>query len=209
MSEPDHLPRRYGEAEIARILRRATELQHEEPVRARGSEGLSLAELEEIAVEVGIDPLVLRRAAVELDSVVGEPTGWARLVGDRVTLLQETVVPGELPDSGFERIVPVIQDMAQDFGQPSLLGHTLTWSSETASKTRSLQVMVSALFAVAFPLGVLGITYLGARAIYRAVAQKRRRVLADLLQRVAAAVTEAIAEVSLPEPEGPSRLPST
>jgi hypothetical protein len=256
MTEVDHPLRRYGEAEVAKILRRATELQHEEPLRARSSEGLSLAELEEIAAEVGIDPQLLRRAAVELDSVAGKPDGWAKILGDRMTLLQETVVPGELPDGAFEALVPIIQEVADDFGQPSLLGRTLTWRAETASKTRSLQVMVSArnggthirveerlhqlagglfggtlggvgggvglgvglpvgievlgsaLFATAFPLAVLGVTFVVARQIYRAVARTRRKVLATLLQRLAAAVTEAIAEASLTDPaRGAKQLP--
>ena len=103
MSESEHLPRRYEEAEVAKILKRATELQREEPVRARGQEGITLAELEEIAGEVGIDARLLRRAAVELDAGAGEPTGWTRLLGEQVTLLQETTVPGEIPDREIGR----------------------------------------------------------------------------------------------------------
>jgi hypothetical protein len=255
MTDLDHPPRRYGETEVARILRRATELQQEEPVLARGREGLSLAELEEIGAEVGIDPQFLRRAAVELDSTAGEPSGWARVLGERVTLLQETVVPGELGEGGFERLVPVIQEVAEDFGQASLLGRTLTWRAETASKTRSLQVMVtsrngethirveerlhqfasglfggtlggvgggvglgvglpvgievlgSALFATAFPLGILGITFLTARKIYQAVARRRKKVLALLLQRLADAVADDVAEGPPPALDRGSPLP--
>lgn len=255
MSEPNHLPRRYEEAEVAKILKRATELQREEPVRARGSEGITLAELEEIAGEVGIDARLLRRAAVELDAGAGEPTGWTRLLGEQVTLLQETTVPGEIPDSEFERLIPVIQEMAQDFGQPSLLGRTLTWRAESASKSRSLQVLVSSrdgrthlrveerlhqmasglfagsmagfgggvglgvgipigvevlgsvLFATAFPLGILGLSYIAAREVYKAFAKKRRRVLGELLRRLADEVTEIVAEASLEDPGETRSLP--
>lgn len=42
MSEPTHLPRLYDEKEVTRLLKRATELQREEPVRAAGGGGLSL-----------------------------------------------------------------------------------------------------------------------------------------------------------------------
>lgn len=41
MSEPTHLPRLYDEKEVTRLLKRATELQREEPVRAAGGGGLS------------------------------------------------------------------------------------------------------------------------------------------------------------------------
>ncbi|MEE8175809.1 MAG: hypothetical protein V3T97_04300, partial [Gemmatimonadota bacterium] len=65
---PDHeLPgRHYTEKEVGLILRRATELQRSEP-SARDPAGLTLAELEEVATEVGIDARYLRRAAAELE----------------------------------------------------------------------------------------------------------------------------------------------
>lgn len=143
MPEPGPLPRLYDEKEVTRLLKRATELQREEPARAAGGAGLSLDELADIAAEAGIDPRHLRRAALELEGGGGDATLGSRLAGEATTLDGEIVVPGELPDFGFERVVSVIQRVSREHGQPSLLGRSLTWQGETASKTRSLQVVVS------------------------------------------------------------------
>lgn len=141
MSEASDLPRRYDERQVARILERATEIQRQEPARAAGG-GLSLGELEEIAIEAGIDPRHLRRAALELDTGEIERSLGARLAGEQLTLAFERLVPGELPEEGFERCVGVIQQHSREHGQPGLLGRTLTWRAETASKSRSMQVTV-------------------------------------------------------------------
>ena len=70
MTTPSNLPRLYDEKEVGRLIKRATELQREEPMRAAVSGGLSLDELADIAAEAGIDPRYLRRAALEMDSGV-------------------------------------------------------------------------------------------------------------------------------------------
>ena len=76
MSEPEGsrtgLPdaRRYSDREVARILERATELQRAEP-SATNPEGLTLAELTEIAREAGIEPALLRRASAEAPQTSG------------------------------------------------------------------------------------------------------------------------------------------
>lgn len=143
MTDANNLPRLYDEKEVGKLLERATELQREDPVRAAASGGLSLAELEEIAAEAGIDPRLLRRAAAEMASSRAEPEGWERITGERLTLMHESVVAGELTEEGFERVVEAIQRTAQEHGQPSLLGRTLTWQAETAGKTRTIQATVT------------------------------------------------------------------
>lgn len=143
MNDPSNPPRLYDEGEVGKLLKRATELQREEGSASLPSGGMSLAELEEIALEAGIDPRHLRRAAAELSSSALEPQGWERLLGERLLLVQETMVPGELDAEGFERVVGAIQRAAHEHGQPSLLGRTLTWQAETASKMRTIQVTVT------------------------------------------------------------------
>lgn len=254
MSEHPTPPRLYGEKEVDKILKRATELQRELPSRSAASGGLSLTELEEIAVEAGIDPARLRQAAMELESGALGPEGWAKLTGEQLTLVREAVIPGEIPDSGWERVVTVVQQTSREHGQPSLLGRTLTWQAETANKTRSILLVVSArdgethirieerlhqfagglfggilggvgggiglgaglpmgmalgsvLLAVLFPVGVLGLSYLGSKEIYRAVVKGRRKVVSQLMDRVSAEVTAAIASSSLQEADEPRQLP--
>jgi hypothetical protein len=255
MSEPKRPARLYGEKEVARMLKRATELQREDPVRPDPAEGLSLKELEEIAAEAGIDPRHLRRAAVELDTVRDQPSQWATLLGENPALSAGTVVAGELPQDAFELLIPIIQQTMREHGQPSLLGHTLTWQAEVGQKERSIQVMVasrdgqttiqaeehlhrlagaifgggvggggtgvgvgfglplalnllgSPLFAVAFPVGVTALAWMGAREIFRRIVRKRRKVLGELVARLAAEVARRVEETPLPEGGAPAGLP--
>ena len=143
MTDPPTPARLYGDKEMSRLLKRATELQQEEGTQGLPSSGLSLRELEEVAAEAGIDPRYLRRAAAELESGGREAEGWEKLAGERLTLVHETVVPGELPPEGFEGILGVIQSTTAEHGRPSLMGRTLVWQGENASKSRTMMVTVS------------------------------------------------------------------
>ena len=252
MTDPINLPRLYGEKEIGQILKRATELQHEEP-SAPSAGSMSLQELEDIAAEAGIDPTFLRRAALEIDTGGMELSTWAKFLGEELLLVREITIPGELRDDGFERIVEVIQRGTREHGQPSLLGRTLTWRAETPNKTRTIQITVnsrdgqtsvrleenltqlvgaifggtiggvgggvglgfglgfglnvlgSALFATLFPVGVVGLTYVAARAIYRAIVKRRRRAMGELFEQVLNEVKACLVDVALPPGDDPVR----
>jgi hypothetical protein len=140
MPEAERPPRRYSDQEVKRLLDRATDLQRE----VGGAEGLTLRELEEIALEAGIDPQLLRRAATELESRSEGPSSrWSAVMGASPTILFERTVPAELSVPGLESIVVEIQRAAGVLGQPSLVGNTLTWRSRTPNNTRSLQIVVA------------------------------------------------------------------
>ncbi|MGD2154994.1 MAG: hypothetical protein PVG79_17145 [Gemmatimonadales bacterium] len=145
MAQPGETRRRYGDEEVGLILKRAAELQRQEPSLAAEGGGLSLGELEEIAAEAGIDPRYLRRAAEEIDTAAvplhGE--GVDRLIGAPLILHFERTLTGELPEDRFESLLPDIQDAAEGYGQPTLLGHTLTWQSQSPNNERTLQVTVT------------------------------------------------------------------
>ena len=237
---PPSSSRVYGDKEIGQILQRATELQGQEP-SAPSSSGLTLQELEEVAVEAGIDPRFLQRAALELGMSPADSGFWAKVVGDELMLQRETTVPGELSEDGFERVASVIQIGTKEHGQPSLLGRSLTWRAETPSKTRTVQITVtsrdgkthiraeenlhqfagglfgggvagggvgigvgvglplglglgSALLATAIPLGVVGLSYIGAREIYRRVTSKRRLAMGELFDKILAEVYACVAD---------------
>ncbi len=250
---PPSLSRVYGDKEIGQILKRATELQDQEP-SAPSSSGLTLQELEEVAVEAGIDPRFLQRAALELGTSPIDPGFWTNVVGDELMLLRETTVAGELSEDGFERVASVIQMGTREHGQPSLLGRSLTWRAETPSKTRTVQVTVtsrdgqtqirveenlhqlagglfggliggggvgvgvgvglplglalgSALVATAFPLAVIGLSYIGAREIYRKVTDKRRHVMNDLFDKILAEVYACVEDRAVDDAQAPGQLP--
>jgi len=253
---PTSLSRIYGDKEIGQILKRATELQDQEP-SAPSSSGLTLQELEEVALEAGIDPHFLQRAALELGMSPTDSGFWSKVVGDELTLQRETTVPGELSDDGFERVASVIQIGTREHGQPSLLGRSLTWRAETPSKTRTVQVTVtsrdgqthvrleenlhqlagglfgggvgggglgvglgmglplglavfgSALVATMFPIAVIGLSYIGARQIYRAITKKRREVMNELFDKILAEVHACAGDRAVEGVKPPKQLPAT
>lgn len=139
MPPDDH---RYGDKEIGKILRRASEIQRSEPT-APDPSGLTLAELEEVAREAGIDAANVRRAASEIEAGRGADLG-ARFVGGAIRVRLERAVDGELPTEEFAGLVPLIQAAADSAGQASMVGGTLSWSSQTSGNMRSLQVLVMA-----------------------------------------------------------------
>ncbi len=141
----DALPpeqQRYGDKEIAKILKRASQLQRAAPSRPDPT-GLSLAELEEVALEAGIDVANVRRAAAE----VGRPldtTLASQLLGAPLRLRLERVLPGELPDDAFETLVPILQTATGGAGLASQVGKSLTWASSGGNNSRRLQVLIAA-----------------------------------------------------------------
>lgn len=134
--------RRYDDREVSRILERAAELQRAEPT-AGDPEGLTLAELAEIAREAGIDPELLRRAASELQEHTPMASLGARLAGAPFAIIIERTVEGELQSDRFDALIPRIQQATKGQGTASAVGRTLTWSSQTSDNTTSQQVLIS------------------------------------------------------------------
>lgn len=124
---PSNLPvRRYGDTETEAILRRAAELQASGPSAPRADRGLTLAELEGIAKEAGIDPLLVRQAAREIDRPrAGRP---APFLGAPVRLRAERTCEGELDEERWEDMVGEIQQTL-GAGHVSRVGRTRTWSA--------------------------------------------------------------------------------
>lgn len=136
--------RRYNEKEVSRLLRRAAQLQRAAP-SVPNPTGLTLAELEEIAGEAGLDVTLLRRAAAELDAgSAGSPSSFgARLAGAPTRLLLERILPFEVPDEAFAELVPLIQSGAGAPGTASQVGRTLSWASQGQTAPGSFQILVS------------------------------------------------------------------
>lgn len=246
--DPMNLSRLYGEKEISLILKRATELQHDEPPMP-SADSMTLQELQDVAAEAGIDPAYLRRAALEVDAGTAEGSTWAKFAGEELVLVREITVPGELREDGFERIVAVIERGTSEHGQTSQLGRTLTWRYERALKHRTVQITVASrdgqtsvrleenlkdlageLFgasgvgggmvgfaiganvgiglvgALSSAVGLLGLSYLGARQIYRAIVKRRRRVMGRLFESVLTEVNACLVDEALPSGNSPPEL---
>lgn len=147
MTPKPEASRRYSDEEIQLLLKRAAELESETPALPARVDGPTLEEIESIASEAGINPALIRQAAHELDSpssgitVLAPPSSV--LLGAPTVFELERVVRGEASQASLERLVPHLQRAADGVGHPSLMGKTLTWQSEDASKMRALQVLVS------------------------------------------------------------------
>ncbi len=65
----------------------------------------------------------------------------------------------------------------------------------------------SALLATAIPLGVIGLSFIGAREIYRKVAEKRRLAMGDLFDKILAEVYACVEDRVVESGKTPEQLP--
>jgi hypothetical protein len=142
MTELERRSRRYGDADVSRILQKAADLQMADSLAATSREGLTLRELEAVANEVGIDPRYVRRAAAEVVGGAG-PSQWTWFTGRPATIVLERCLPGEIDDGPFEIIVAEIRRCEGVTGEASIMGRTLSWRSLNPAATRSLEVLVT------------------------------------------------------------------
>ena len=132
--------RRFNEKEVAHIIKRASELQQEE-APAESSTGMSLAELEQVAREAGLDPALVRRAATDLDTRVTDQRPSA-FVGAPTRLTLERTIDGEVPADEYEAMVLEMNRVLGLVGSASTLGRTLQWTAQGVTRRRGSQRMV-------------------------------------------------------------------
>jgi|SRR5688572_13560201 len=129
MSKLPSRERKFNDEEVALIIKRAAELQQTEQVAEEPASTMSLAEVEQIASEAGIDSRLIRRAAQSLDvhQEVNRPSAFA---GAPTRLVFERVVDGEVEVEDFEILIAEIRRAMGENGLPSVIGKTLAWSSD-------------------------------------------------------------------------------
>ena len=126
------------------IFRRAAE--HQEMARAAleaNANGLSLADLQSIGAEAGIDPAYIAAAAAELqtDDAEDEVPWW---YAGSPTIEAEAVVPGAITDGPVW--AAMVRDLRDTFGTGGVatqIGDTLEWSSEPPTGGASTRVTVT------------------------------------------------------------------
>jgi hypothetical protein len=119
--------RRYGEREVAEILRAAAESQAADPGVASEKVGLTLAEIQRLAGEVGIDARHVAEAAVaRAESGVGgkEFYFW----GAPTRIVREVSCPGLLDESTWEDVVSELRNVVGQPGAVSTVGLSREWS---------------------------------------------------------------------------------
>lgn len=112
--------RRYGDEEVALILRKATE-RSLSPRSAGERDGLTLDQLKGIAREVGIDPAAVESAARGLASSRPQGRGGA-FIGATATPSVEAVVPVAVPDEKLGDVASVIRRI---MGRQGIVSHEL------------------------------------------------------------------------------------
>jgi hypothetical protein len=117
--------RRFDDREVALILKTAAELQVADGGGSAARGGLSLAELEQIAGEAGIDPALVRRAAQRVTArPVAANNPW---LGGPTTIVVERVVEGTLADDGNEAVLAAIRETSGELGEVSTIGRLFGW----------------------------------------------------------------------------------
>jgi hypothetical protein len=138
--------RTYREEEVAAILRRAAQLEHD-----RGTPGgaLDLREIEAVARDAGIDVALVRQAARELDENA-EAGLAAAIAGAPLRRSIERVVDGEIGAEHHERLAQEIRDVLSASvignrwmlpGGISTIGRSLTLSGFTG--TSAIEVTIA------------------------------------------------------------------
>ena len=138
MGDPGDRDPRWNQREATLILHRALELEQRQedrrqaPAALQRTEGTSLAELEETAQEIGVEPALVRRAAAELE-VRPRPVETSPWTGGPPRIVFERVLRGEAKVEAIETLVGVLREALGDRGQPSMVGRTFNWTSLTSS----------------------------------------------------------------------------
>ena len=118
--------RRYTDREVRLILKSAVELQQRASDDEEPSGGMSLAQLEQVAGEAGIDPSVLRQAAAALDADL-PPEGGNRFLGAATEIVVERIVDAPLDEADFERLLAAIRAQTRHLGESSTVGRLFGW----------------------------------------------------------------------------------
>jgi hypothetical protein len=127
--------RRYNDEEVALILREASQVQEGE---GRG-EGLSLAQLKQIATEVGLDPAAVEAAARRLAK--RRPAVRSLLFDTPVAPEFDEEIPGELEQKDMTEVVTVIRRALGRRGVSEADLGALEWSARDAMGGRYVSVL--------------------------------------------------------------------
>jgi hypothetical protein len=117
--------RGYTESEVGALMQRATELHD----RATGESDrrLSLAEVEQLAAELGVPPEHLRAAAVEMAGKEVERRGPG-LLGGPFVISETRLSDGSSGDESWEHIVMEMRRLSGHTGTTTAVGRSREWA---------------------------------------------------------------------------------
>jgi hypothetical protein len=134
--------RRFSDQEVALIFKTAAELQAVAPPDGP-ARGLTLADMEQVAREVGIDAAFIRRAVQEVDASRSRDRA-ARFLGAPTELVIERVVDGEAGLATHEAVLALLRDATGDLGEVSTVGQLFGWRGRLAKARLDVQVATRA-----------------------------------------------------------------
>lgn len=135
MSESHPADRSYDEREVALILKRAVEMQEG---HGEGQQRLTLGDVQQIAREVGIDPLHVTRAAETLEQ---RPLkGGRSLLGAPTTLQTSLAFDRELTDTEVGEMLDLLRSTVGLQGTTSQGLDTVEWAGRDSIGGYSLSV---------------------------------------------------------------------
>lgn len=119
--------RRFNEAEVAAILEKAAEAQHTGARQLPSGEGMTLAELQAIGSEAGIDPRLVARAAHALDK--GGRSTSRRFLGLPIGVGRTVDLGRKLSDDEWERLVVDLRETFDARGNIRQEGSFRQWTN--------------------------------------------------------------------------------
>lgn len=123
--------RRYNEEEVAAIIQRATEAPDAPQRQMPATEGMTLAQIQEIGREVGVSPDVIARAAAALDQVA--KTSTRRMLGIPIGVRHSVELERKITDAEWERLVSDLRDTFDATGYVMQSGSLREWRNGNLS----------------------------------------------------------------------------
>ena len=111
--------RRLSDAEVSLVLRRAAEESSET--------GLTVAQVQEIAADVGLAPDAIRRALADSASGALRPAASEHRFGVPVSVAKDVALPGALTDEGWDVLVSTLRATFGAVGKVSQSGVVREW----------------------------------------------------------------------------------
>jgi hypothetical protein len=116
--------RQYSDREVRLILESAAKLQTDRPEETSG--GMTLAQLEQVAAEAGLDPRLIRRAAEEIGRV-DPPSDHNAFFGGPTVIVLERVVDASIDVAEFDQLLEVTRRLTRGVGEVSMIGRQFGW----------------------------------------------------------------------------------
>jgi hypothetical protein len=119
--------RRYAEDEVREIFKRATSGAGQETSAPSPATGLTLADIQNIALDVGVDPSEVARAAADLDTRPNRPV--RKSLGMPVEVGQTIALPRAVTDQEWEQLVAELRATFHANGKITTHGGLRGWTN--------------------------------------------------------------------------------